>query len=103
MTVRKTSESGSGSYPAWVCFDCGEKYGRRPVGVATWHEGTCGVCRSPGVLVTEPRDFGHLPGRKRAREGKAQAHDDEGRARACRALGTAALRGLRCAWAKRGA
>jgi hypothetical protein len=62
MTVRKTSESGSGSYPAWVCFDCGEKYGRRPVGVATWHEGTCGVCRSPGVLVTEPRDFGHLPG-----------------------------------------
>ena len=33
-----------------------------PVGVATWHEGTCGVCRSPGVLVTEPRDFGHLQG-----------------------------------------
>lgn len=46
-------------YPAVVCGPCGEKYGNRPVGVATWYPGTCGVC---GAIthVTEPRDFGHL-------------------------------------------
>lgn len=46
-------------YPDWVCADCGEKYGRREVGVATWHIDTCGLCGSE-CMVTEPRDFGHL-------------------------------------------
>ena len=47
------------NYPAWVCADCGEKYGRHPVGIATWHLDTCGICgRRTGV--TECRDFGHL-------------------------------------------
>lgn len=47
-------------YPAWVCADCGERYGRREAGAATWHSGNCGVCGDTGVQVTEPRDFGHL-------------------------------------------
>jgi hypothetical protein len=46
-------------YPAWVCLDCGRKYGKHDVGVATWHEDTCGICgRVTGV--TEARDFGCL-------------------------------------------
>ena len=54
------------------------------------------MCRSPGVIVTEPRDFGHLRGicllREARGEVKAQAHDDEeGRARACRAAGVSAF------------
>ena len=47
-------------YPAWVCADCGAKYGRRECNPhATWHPDTCGICgeRKP---VTEPRDYGHL-------------------------------------------
>lgn len=46
-------------YPTWICADCGEKHGRRPPGVASWHMGTCDIC---GKLhaVTEPRDYGHL-------------------------------------------
>ena len=46
-------------YPAWVCSDCGEKYGRRIPTCATWHVGKCGVCDKE-TMVTEPRDFGHL-------------------------------------------
>lgn len=46
--------------PDWVCSQCGEKYGRRKTGfMATWHKGTCGVCRQTKT-VTEPRDFGFL-------------------------------------------
>jgi hypothetical protein len=46
-------------YPMWICADCGEKYGKRPFGIATWHRDTCGVCgRVTGC--TEPRDVGHL-------------------------------------------
>jgi hypothetical protein len=48
-------------YPAWVCADCGEKHGRRPIGTggATWHPDTCDLCGRHD-LVTEPRDYGHL-------------------------------------------
>ena len=51
--------AGRDDYPSWVCAVCGEKYGRHPAGVSTWHVGACGICgRVTGV--TEPRDFGHL-------------------------------------------
>jgi len=47
------------AYPMWVCASCGDKYGRREFGIATWHEDVCGVCgRVTGV--TEPRDCGGL-------------------------------------------
>lgn len=47
-------------YPAWVCYPCGSKHGRREVNrVATLHEDTCGICGQV-ALVTEPRDYGHL-------------------------------------------
>lgn len=46
-------------YPDWICAACGDKHGRKPVGLATWHENTCDVCGEKGI-VTEPRDFGHL-------------------------------------------
>lgn len=56
-------------YPDWICFPCGEKYGRKQVGIATWHVGTCDVCGQTDA-VTEPRDFGHL--KKNWRELKGQ-------------------------------
>lgn len=46
-------------YPAWICGDCGKRYGRRECGIATWHSGKCDVCKRTEA-VTEPRDFGHL-------------------------------------------
>lgn len=46
-------------YPVWICQDCGETYGRKPCGIATWHEDFCDVCGAYGP-VTEPRDFGGL-------------------------------------------
>ena len=45
--------------PAWICADCGARHGRRQPVVATWHNGTCGVCGREAA-VTEPRDYGHL-------------------------------------------
>jgi len=54
MTTRKDF-----SQPAWVCSDCGNKYGYHECGIATWHEDTCGVCGQKKI-VTEPRDFGYL-------------------------------------------
>jgi hypothetical protein len=47
--------------PAWVCIDCGMKYGRRitPNHLATFHIGRCEVCGETKP-VTEPRDFGYL-------------------------------------------
>lgn len=48
------------NYPAWICFDCGDKYCNGITDdVRTGHEGRCGVC---GRMrnVTEPRDFGHI-------------------------------------------
>lgn len=44
----------------WICKECGDRYGRRPVGVATWHIDICDVCGKESVLVTEPRDFGGI-------------------------------------------
>lgn len=52
MTKRKP-------YPAWICSDCGEKWGRRECGVSTWHPDTCSLCGKE-TMVTEPRDYGHL-------------------------------------------
>lgn len=45
--------------PEWVCGDCGDEYGHREHGLATWHPDTCGVC-GKYTVVTEPRDYGYL-------------------------------------------
>lgn len=37
------ADGESNDYPFWICRDCGDKCGRRPVGIATWHNGICGV------------------------------------------------------------
>jgi len=47
------------TYPAWICGDCGERYGRRVPKLATWHIDECGWCHDPVATVTEPRDFGY--------------------------------------------
>jgi len=47
------------AYPQWVCMACGEKFGRKDAGLATWHHGVCDICKADAD-VTEPRDFGHL-------------------------------------------
>ena len=52
-------ESESKPYPIWICHECGDKYGNRPFGVATWHQDVCGVCGETKAC-TEPRDCGHL-------------------------------------------
>lgn len=49
----------SATQPEWVCGDCGEAYGNRECGLATWHDDKCGVC-GEYKIVTEPRDFGYL-------------------------------------------
>jgi rRNA maturation protein Nop10 len=46
-------------YPMWVCSPCGQKYGKKECGVATWHLDECGIC-GEREAVAEPRDFGHL-------------------------------------------
>lgn len=46
-------------YPSWICSSCGDKWGRRQCGRATWHYNICGICKE-SKAVTEPRDFGHL-------------------------------------------
>jgi hypothetical protein len=46
-------------YPGVICTHCGNKYGHKQCGVATWYPGICGVCGAD-TYVTEPRDFGHL-------------------------------------------
>jgi hypothetical protein len=46
-------------YPTWVCDECGEKYGKHPIDMATYHVGKCDIC-GKDRLVTEPRNFGHL-------------------------------------------
>ena len=45
--------------PAWVCDECGKRYGRRSPAMCTMHMGTCGVCGGYAG-VTEPRDYGYL-------------------------------------------
>lgn len=48
-------------YPAWICHECGKKYGNRNHAgeASTWHYDVCGICKMY-VPVTEPRDFWHL-------------------------------------------
>jgi len=62
-------------YPVWVCDTCGQNFGGwykkgyyvgPPHHYPTYHNGTCGVCGSENIPVTEPRDFGHLRARWRA-------------------------------------
>lgn len=50
-------------YPAWICQDCGSKYGRWPKGhLGTFHIGSqCGWCGRTDVPVTEPRDYSYPP------------------------------------------
>jgi hypothetical protein len=56
-------------YPAWVCHDCGTRFGTwyedgEYLGPshhnATYHYDTCDVCGMHDVPCTEPRDYGHL-------------------------------------------
>lgn len=45
------------NYPAWICSDCGNVYGKYPDGhCATWHTDICGWCGETKPC-TEPRDF----------------------------------------------
>lgn len=46
-------------YPSVICYECGCKYGKHPVNIATWYPATCQVCWKD-TTCTEPRDFGHL-------------------------------------------
>lgn len=56
-------------YPEWVCHTCGMDYGgwyKKGAYVgpeahcSAHHIDTCGVCGATDVIVTEPRDYGHL-------------------------------------------
>lgn len=49
------------NYPAWICMECGDKYGKWPEGhLATFHIGdSCGWCKRDDVMVTEPRDYNY--------------------------------------------
>lgn len=60
------------SYPAWICWDCGNKHGRMPEGhCATFHKGdACGWCGKE-TATTEPRDFRYPPAPKE------QSHERE--------------------------
>lgn len=57
--IRAILEAQDKSYPSWICCYCGQKYGNRSWGIATWHIGTCDICGEK-TAVTEPRDFGNL-------------------------------------------
>ena len=48
-------------YPVWMCSACGAKYGTRIPVMATWHDGTCGICYEERP-VAESRDYGYLSG-----------------------------------------
>lgn len=56
-------------FVAWVCHPCGVTYGKWYHGgeytgpkthYSTMHLGSCDVCGTNNVSVTEPRDYGHL-------------------------------------------
>lgn len=49
----------SADQPVWVCVACGDKWGLKECGIATWHIDQCDVCGQHRA-VTEPRDFGYL-------------------------------------------
>lgn len=51
-------------YPAWICADCGSRYGsfKGSGHVATFHHGSeCGWCGTTSKAVTEPRDYCYPP------------------------------------------
>lgn len=56
-----------GKYPAWICRDCGHRYGTvRDQHCATFHEperndpnDRCGWCGDRMRPLTEPRDYGY--------------------------------------------
>lgn len=57
------------TYPQWICDACGQNFGTwykkgtyvgPPHHYATYHEGSCDLCKQEKVPVTEPRDYGHL-------------------------------------------
>jgi len=56
-------------YPDWVCYPCGMTWGMwysrgeyvgPPHTCSTIRLDTCGICDKENVVVTEPRDYGHL-------------------------------------------
>lgn len=59
MTAAPNITTHWSAYPAWICADCGDRYGKRACGIATWHEDVCGICGRT-VAVTEARDYGGL-------------------------------------------
>lgn len=57
------------AYPSWICHPCGMTWGiwysrgeyvGPPNMCSTMHLDTCGICDQENVVVTEPRDYGHL-------------------------------------------
>ena len=56
---RQLQASEDKPYPIWICWDCGDRYGNRAFGEATWHVDNCGVCGEMKAC-TEPRDCGYL-------------------------------------------
>ena len=59
--MKLTDTNKNLDYPQWVCFPCGNKYGRgMPENhVCTMHFGTCGICGEERA-VTDPCEFGHI-------------------------------------------
>jgi hypothetical protein len=62
-------------YPKWICECCGENYGTwykkgsyvgPPYNYPTYRQGNCQVCGANNVLVTEPKQYGHLHSKWRA-------------------------------------
>jgi len=59
----------SKDYPEYICHDCGVEWGTwysrseyigPPYHAATYHKSSCDLCGKIDVVVTEPRDYGHL-------------------------------------------
>jgi formylmethanofuran dehydrogenase subunit E len=42
--MSKSTPKDAQKYPEWICSKCGDKYGNRPVGLATWHREACSLC-----------------------------------------------------------
>ena len=54
----------SNRYPAWICSDCGKKYGTVISGhCCTMHNDVCGWC-GEWKACTEPRDYKYPPAPK---------------------------------------
>lgn len=50
----------------WICEDCGNRYGKKRLGISSWHQGECNYC-GEFKSVTQDRDFGYppLPGKSK--------------------------------------